>query len=208
MLFVVEPGCDRDDRPMRVLSVGICLGLLMPAAPWNAHAAEDFTVESIRRGDALEVICRATIDAPLEVLWQTLTDYDRLGEFIPGMRRSRVLERRGAVAVVEQSGEAGFLFLTFPIDVTLASTESPPYAIEVSMLKGNLKRLEGAYRIEPRGGGRMMLTWTGIVEALSMPPLLGEIVMRSNIEDQFRGMVREIERREALRRAREGAPKQ
>ena len=86
-----------------------------------------------------------------------------------------------------------------------ASTERPPHALEVSMLKGNLKRLDGAYRIEPQGDGRILLTWTGIVEALSMSPLLGELVMRSNIEDQFRGMVREIDRRESLRRAREGA---
>ncbi len=34
--------------------------------------------------------------------------------------------RRGALAVIEQSGEVGFLFLTFPIEVTLASTERPP----------------------------------------------------------------------------------
>jgi hypothetical protein len=71
------------------------------------------------------------------------------------------------------------------------------------MLKGNLKRLEGAYRIEPQGDGRIVLTWSGTVEALSMPPLLGELVMRSNIEDQFRGMVHEIERRDGLRRERE-----
>ena len=159
------------------------------------------------------MVCRAVLDAPLDLVWQTLTDYDRLAEFIPGMRRSRVIERRGAVAVIEQSGEVGFLFLTFSIDVTLASTERPPHALEVSMLKGNLKRLDGAYRIEPQGDGRILLTWTGIVEALSMPPLLGELVMRSNIEDQFRGMVREIERRDALRResqrrAREGARQQ
>jgi hypothetical protein len=37
-----------------------------------------------------------------------------------------------------------------------------------------------------------------------MPPLIGEMLMRSSIEDQFRGMVREIERREALRRERAG----
>ena len=30
-----------------------------------------------------------------------------------------------------------------------------------------------------------------------MPPLIGELLMRSNIEDQFRGMVREIERRDS-----------
>jgi len=193
---------------VRALSAAafVCLILLFGAG--EARAADDISIEATRRDDALELVCRAMLDAPLELVWQTLTDYDRLAEFIPGMRRSRVLERRGAVVVVEQSGEAGFLFLSFPLEVTLASTEHPPYDLEVRLLKGNLKRLDGAYRIEPQNGGRILLTWTGTVEAQSMPPLLGELVMRSNISDQFRGMVREIKRRDALRREREGAPKQ
>ena len=41
-----------------------------------------------------------------------------------------------------------------------------------------------------------------------MPPLFGEFVMRSSIEDQFRGMVQEIDRRVALGRGREGDRKQ
>ena len=189
---------------MRALTVRICLGLLLllPAA-WHARAAGDQSVESIRRDDALEVVCRATIDAPLDIVWQTLTDYENLAEFIPGMRRSRVVERRGAVVVVEQSGEARFLFFSHAIEVTVASTERPPHALEIALLKGNLKRLQGAYRIEPQGAARILLTWSGIIEALSMPPLIGEMLMRSNVEDQFRGMVREIDRREALRRERE-----
>ena len=191
---------------MRALTVGICLGLLMAPAPRSARAAEDVSVEAIRRDDALEVVCRATLDAPLGVVWATLTDYDRLAEFIPGMHISRVIERRGAVVVVEQSGEARFLFIAHPIEVTLVSTESPPHALAVSMLKGNLKRLDGAYRIEPQGAARILLTWRGTVEALEMPPLIGEILMRSNIEDQFRGMVREIDRRTALRRERQREP--
>ena len=188
---------------MRALTVRSFLGLLMLPAAWNAPAAEDISVQSIRRDDALEIVCRATIDAPLEIVWRTLTDYDRLPEFIPGMRSSRVVERRGAVVVVEQSGEARFLFLSHPIEVTVASTERPPHTLEVALLKGNMKRLDGAYRIEPQGARRILLTWSGTVEALSMPPLIGELLMRSSIEDQFRGMVREIERREALRRERE-----
>ena len=192
---------------MRALSAAALCGLLLLPCARDARPADDVSVEATRREEALEVVCRAMLDAPLDLVWRTLTDYDRLAEFIPGMRRSRVVERRGAVAVVEQLGEAGFLFLSFPLEVTLASTERPPYVLEVSLLKGNLKRLEGAYRIEPQGGGRLLLTWTGIVEALSMPPLLGELVMRSNISEQFHGMVREIERRDALRRGREGPAK-
>ena len=188
---------------MRALRLAAqCCAILFVCAS-AAQAADEISVEATRREDALEIVCRVVLDAPLDLVWQTLTDYNRLAEFIPGMRRSRLVERRGAVAVIEQLGDAGFLFLTFPIEVTLASTERPPFTLEVSMLKGNLKRLDGAYRIEPQGDGRIILTWNGIVEALSMPPLLGELVMRSNVEDQFRGMVHEIERREAQRRERE-----
>jgi len=193
---------------MRALTAAaLCCALLLAAAG-AARAAEEVSVEATRRDDALELVCRAMLDAPLELIWQTLTDYDRLAEFIPGMRRSRLLERRGAVAVIEQSGDAGFLFFSFPLDVTLASTERPPHTLEVKLLKGDLKRLDGAYRIEPQADGRILLTWSGIVEALSMPPLLGELVMRANIADQFRGMVREIERRAAQRREQAGAAKQ
>ena len=185
---------------MRALILLCLLGLLSGG---GARAADDVTVEAKRKDEALEVVCRALLDAPLELVWQTLTDYGRLAEFIPGMRKSRIVERRGAVVVVEQSGEARFLFMTFPVEVTLVSTERAPHAIDVSMQKGNLKRLDGGYRIEPQAGGRLLLTWDGVVEALSMPPLLGEMLMRANVEDQFRGMVREIERRDALRREKE-----
>jgi carbon monoxide dehydrogenase subunit G len=186
---------------MRALTLSLLLWSAI--AGTAARAAEEVSVESSRREDALEVLCRATLEAPLDLVWQTLTDYEHLAEFIPGMRKSRVVSQTGGVSIVEQTGEARFLFVSYPIEVTIASTERPPYLLEANLVKGNMKRLEGAYRIEPQAGGRLLLTWAGVVEAESMPPLIGELLMRSNIEDQFRGMVREIERREALRRGRE-----
>lgn len=175
----------------------------------SACAAEEFSVEATRRGSAVEVRARAVVDAPHELVWRTLTDYARLHEFIPGMLRSRLVEWRGDEAIVEQLGEARFLFFTFPIDVTLGSRSRPPGAIDVRVIRGNLKRLEGGYRIEPSGDGRVRLRWEGLIEPdMPLPPLFGEAVMRANIEDQFTGMVREIERREALRRARDKETKQ
>jgi carbon monoxide dehydrogenase subunit G len=178
--------------------------LTLPLAAGNARA-DEISVEAQRRGDALEVVCRALLEAPLELVWQTLTDYAHLAEFIPGMSTSRVVSKNGAVSIVEQVGAARFLFVSIPIEVTLSSTERPPYAIDARLQKGNLKRLEGTYLIEPQAGGRMRVSWTGVIEAEAMPPLIGEMLLRSSIEDQFRGMVREIERRDALRRVREPA---
>jgi ribosome-associated toxin RatA of RatAB toxin-antitoxin module len=189
---------------MRKLTLHLVLAL---AGVAPALAADDLTVDARRRGEALEVDCRATLVAPVELIWQTLTDYNRLSEFIPGMRRSRVIATRADGVVVEQSGEASFLFLSFPVDAVLVATERPPHAIDVRMEKGNLKRLEGGYRITPQPAGRVLLSWSGVIEAASAPPLFGEFLMRASIEDQFRGMVREIERRDALRRARDTGAK-
>jgi ribosome-associated toxin RatA of RatAB toxin-antitoxin module len=189
---------------MRALTLAVLLGLwCQPGA--GPRAAEDVSVETMRRGTAVEVLCRATLSAPRELIWQTLTDYNRLSEFIPGMLKSRVLEVRGPVSVVEQLGEVRFLLFTFPIEVTVASTDRPPDVLEVQLLKGNLRRLEGGYRIEALDGGRVILHWQGLIEPESpMPPLIGELLMRTTIADQFQGMVREIERRDLQRREREG----
>jgi ribosome-associated toxin RatA of RatAB toxin-antitoxin module len=166
----------------------------------GAGAAEDFSVETTRRGTAVEVSAYAVIEADYAIVWGTLTDYDRLAEFVPGMRASRIVRRSSADLIVEQRGESRFLFFVVPIEVTVRATARPPHAIDVRLLKGSLKRLEGGYRIEPAGAGRIALRWQGLVEPESLPPLLGELLMRSSIRDQFGGMVREIERREAVRR--------
>jgi ribosome-associated toxin RatA of RatAB toxin-antitoxin module len=174
----------------------------------TAVAAEDFHVETSRRGGAVEVRAYAVVEAQYATVWSTLTDYDAFAAFIPGMSSSRVIERTGATWVVEQRGETRFLVFTYPIEVTLLATALPPYALDVRLLKGNLRRLDGGYRLESVGPGRIGLRWTGLVEPESLPPLLGELVMRASIKAQFAGMVHEIELREARRRAASPAPLQ
>jgi ribosome-associated toxin RatA of RatAB toxin-antitoxin module len=165
-----------------------------------ASAAEDLSVETLRRGSAVEVRAYALIDAEYGTVWSTLTDFDRLSEFVPGMLASRVLEHEGNTWTVAQRGETRFLFLAFPVEVTVLVTARPPWALDVRLLKGSLKRLDGGYRVQQASGGKIALRWSGLVEPASLPPLLGELVMRANIKSQFAGMVREIERREAVSR--------
>ncbi len=158
-------------------------------------------VQTLRQGDVIDVQAKATIKAPIDVVWATLTDYERLPEFIPGLRTSRVIARNGATTTVEQSGEAQFLFLKIPIEVTVESTERPPN-IEVRRVAGTLRQLKGQYetQIMPEPG-YVQLRWVGSIEPENgLPPLVGEAVMRQTILSQFTGMVREIERREAARK--------
>jgi ribosome-associated toxin RatA of RatAB toxin-antitoxin module len=167
-----------------------------------AIGAEQVSVEASRQGTAVAVEARATIKAPYALIWQTLTDYDHFSEFIPGMMTSHVIERRGSAAIVEQTGEARFLFFTYPIEVVVESREEPPAFIGMRVLKGNPKQLDGGYRIEKTGykDDEFVLRWSGIIERpISLPFFITMPLMRANISDQFRGMVKEIERRQALR---------
>lgn len=164
-------------------------------------AASTVDVRTSRHGDVIQVHATATVKAPMELVWATLTDYERLPEFIPGLKKSRVIARNGASTTIEQSGIAQFLFLTVPIEVTVESTERPPHYIEVRRVAGTLRQLQGRYETEPMPElGFVQLRWTGSIEPENgLPPLVGESIMRRSIRSQFTGMVREIERREAAR---------
>ena len=164
----------------------------------GSNAASDFSVKTEKRGDEVHVEARATLAVPLAVIWQTLTDYNRLSEFISGISRSRLIEYRANAAIVEQFGEAGFLFFKVPIDVTVESLELPPHLIQVRVLKGNLKKLDGRYEIEEGAtpGAPIVLRWLGVIEPEEpLPVLFGELILRNNVTHQFRDMVNEIKRR-------------
>jgi len=182
------------------------LTLIAPAplllAAGVAAAAEGLVVVAEARGSVVSVDIRATVTAPHAVIWSTLTDYGHLAEFIPGMQSSKITERRGATAIVEQHGEAGFLVFSYGIDVVVASTEYHPDTIEIRVLKGNLKRLDGRYQVE-RGEkeGSWTVRWVGLIEpSIPLPQFLNVRLIRGSLVDQFRGMIDEIERRDVLRR--------
>jgi len=179
----------------------ICASLLLQVQV--AAAVTDFSITAVPSGSAVSINARATISAPYALIWSTLTDYNHLSEFIPGMHSSKVVMRRGPTAIVEQRGEAGFFIFTQGINAVVASTEYPPERIEIRIIRGNIKQLSGHYQVD-RGGKEdvWVLRWIGLIEPdLSLPRFLGVPLIRSNIEDQFRGMVDEIERRENARRA-------
>lgn len=179
---------------------GSWLIVLAILASCETQAAENLVVAASREGDAVRVNAHAVLRATQPLIWSTLTDYDHLADFIPGMQKSTVVGHEGAAAIVAQTGSANLLLFSYPIDVTVASVHYPPNEIQIHLIRGNLKQLDGGYRITPLADGRTALDWSGLIRpALDLPPLITEVLMRISVESQFLGMVREIERRAALR---------
>ena len=190
--------CNREFESARHLAVVWIAGALACALAF-ARSATDLSVSTTSEGGTFEVTARAVVYAPADLIWQTLTDYDHLADFVPGMNSSHVVLRQGARLVVEQKGAIGWWFFSYPIHVTVAATERPYQAIDVHLLQGNLRRLDGGYRIEPRPDGSAEVVWQGVVEPdTQLPGFIQKALLHRSISEQFTGILREIERRADL----------
>ena len=168
------------------------LPLLVLLAP--AQAAE-VAVHVTRNGGTFEVDASAEFVGTVARTWQVLTDYGRIAEFVPDLQTSRVLSRDGNQVIVEQKGEARVLFFSFPIDVRFAVTEYPYERVVSRAVSGTFREMRSAYSLEA-GDGRILLRYTGrMVPDFFVPPLIGTLALRRNVEATFRAMVDEIERR-------------
>lgn len=170
----------------------ILLLLILPQLP--ALAAE-VTVRASRQGDTFYVEASVEIAADVQLVWQVLTDYDDLPRFIPGLNSSRVISRSDNHVIIDQKGESQVLFFTFPMEVRLAAEEFPYRTITSYALAGNFKDMRNAYQLETNGA-HVRLSYSGsMTPDFSVPPLIGTIAVRRNVERQFGAMVDEIERR-------------
>jgi hypothetical protein len=174
---------------LRVL-LALCL-----AAGGEACAA-DVVVAAQRDGDVLLIEASAEFEGTVAQTWQVLTDYDNLAKFVPNLTLSRVTARSVEGITVEQKGEARLLLFSFPIEVRLAISESPPTKVVSRAVAGNFREMSGMYLVDEHGG-RIRLRYSGrMVPGFFVPPLIGTWVLRHNVETTFGALVDEIVRRQ------------
>ena len=180
------------------------MAILLLAARAAAGAPAEVRVDAERLGEGVAVQAHALVHAPIAIVWQVLTDYERLPIFIPGIARSVVLERHGNQLSLEQSGEARFLIFSFPIEVRYEVLETPRSSVTSRAIAGNLRRMTGRYDVRAEGDGTtalpdgeaVQLRYSGVIEPdFDLPPFVGVAALRSMVEEQFAAMVAEIERR-------------
>jgi hypothetical protein len=178
-------------------------------------------LDVVRDGEQFRVMARADMQADASVAWATLTDYERMPQFIPNIARVQVLSRAPRAGVetlaVAYEGTLKLLFLSIPTAVWL-DVEHVPYTDVLARLRApppgagaaSLKRFSGRYTLTVVGSrgaaARVRLDYSAEFElAQPLPPVLGALfgaaAVRSTLREQFTALVGEIERRT---RARQG----
>jgi hypothetical protein len=167
--------------------------------------------EVTRESDGFNVVASADIDADPSVAWDTVTDYEHLPRFVPGVLHARVLARQadGARLLVEQTGELRFLFFVQRIGVLLDVRHQPPTRVDARALpraapargdEASVTDFEGTYLLAPIAGGVRLDYRARFAPTFDLPPILGTLAVRLTMKRQFDALIAEIGRRQrALR---------
>lgn len=103
------------------------------------------------------ITAKIEVEAPLDAVWNVLTDYERLADFIPGLAVCQLLERRENGARLLQIGEQNLAFgLKFKakgiVDVVENELEILPIGIrrdiDFKMVEGDFEVFKGKWGIE------------------------------------------------------------
>ncbi|MEM9264941.1 MAG: SRPBCC family protein [Cyanobacteria bacterium P01_F01_bin.13] len=105
-----------------------------------------------------QIVAAIAIPRSLEQVWQILTDYERLADFVPNLTVSRLLSRPDGGVRLEQIGAQCFLNFKFCARVILDMTEIFPKEIGFSMVDGDFKRFVGKWSLQPALMGEQTAT--------------------------------------------------
>lgn len=117
-----------------------------------------------------QIVASVAIPRPLEQVWEILTDYERLADFIPNLTSSRLLSSPDGCVRLEQIGAQCFFNFKFCARVILDMTEVFPREIGFSMVEGDFKKFMGRWTLRPALLGEQVATVLSY-ELMVQPPL-------------------------------------
>lgn len=131
-----------------------------------------------------EIDASGTVQAPLPTVWRILTGYDRMEEFVPDLISCRVLSRNGNEVIIEQFGNARFLFMSRSIHLIVRATEQPMSSIDIALISGDMKHYESRWELVPvpETGGTRVVYSGRIMPNFYVPGILGTNIIRGDIE--------------------------
>lgn len=136
------------------------------------------------------------VPVPVSVAWEVLTDYGHIGEFVPTVRESEVLEREGTGVLLRQVFSGSFLFFTRTARVRLRVEEKEPGLIRFRDVAGrDFHRYEGIWKIEPAPGGARVYYGLEAQPDFQVPGFLLKAQLTEGVRGLLKGVRNEMNRR-------------
>jgi ribosome-associated toxin RatA of RatAB toxin-antitoxin module len=134
-------------------------------------------------GRQRQISARIQIPHPVEKVWQVLTDYDHLADFIPSLATSQKIEHPQGGIRLEQVGTQSFLKFKFCAKVVLDMVEQFPHQLDFNLVEGDFKKFFGSWILQPSadGTGTELCYSVCVLPPLTMPVALVERHLKSGL---------------------------
>jgi ribosome-associated toxin RatA of RatAB toxin-antitoxin module len=162
----------------------------------------DFSTSLVDFGLGLKSAGSLTIEAPLSVVWDIVTDYERHPEFMPNIVASK-LERTGTQLVLNQRGLLSNK-LQLKVDMRLAVTELFHNELRLERISGHgFMDFKARYQFAPLAGGSCRLGY----EVQAVPcPIFPMPIVQHKVRKEVPRMLSALRARAIERSAPQGLP--
>ena len=159
------------------------------------QAAPAPTVSVREESGSYVVTARFEVAAAPAVALRVLSDYERIPEFAPGVKRSVVKERQGSRAVVEQEAVSKVLLFSKRVHLVL-DIEERDAAIEFRDICGrSFTSYVGSWQVSPSGDGSTVTYSLSARPAFEVPPFMLVRLLKKDSTAMIANLQREIEHR-------------
>ncbi|MGK7908181.1 MAG: SRPBCC family protein [Synechococcus sp.] len=162
--------------------------------PSALESAVDVTIQKLEgRKRCLE----ACIDIPhaCESVWDVLTDYEGLADFIPNLAESCVVGEEDGCTLLRQVGVQKLSFLKFSAAVTLKMETAPTERIDFTMVEGDFVEFFGCWKLSDLGDITRLSYAITILPPRKMPIQVVQRRLKADLSSNLSAIQQEVFRR-------------
>ncbi len=157
------------------------LAILSAACLKPAWAADSVTLREDARAKTYHIDGQFEVEAPLDKVWDVLTDYGRLSGTVSTLTMSRILERGLTYAYVEQVMRGRWLFFSKEIRLLLKIAETPMQYIAFEEVSGTPFGLyRGSWSLSSEQGRTQVRYLLDVTRGATAPPFVERGLFKNN----------------------------
>jgi len=174
----------------------MALVLALASAPLHAQDSK-LPVEVTKTAGVYRVSANFLVPESADVAFRVLTDYEHIAEFMPDIKRSRLVERTGSRAVVEQEAVARLLMFTKRVQLLLEIDETPELIRFRDRCGKSFEVYEGTWAMAPSPDGTMVRYDVTMKPAFDVPEVFLTRLLKRDATSRIGRLRAEMDRRSA-----------
>ena len=179
------------------LSVSLVLAaLMMGICGFSASSlAVTPSVNIVKSQGTMKTIkAQTTINAPASFVWQTLTSYGQLQNFVPAYKKCMVIKNQGTMKTLDIDMVVSHFMPHYKYQVQVKENPQAK-TLSLKRISGDLKFLDGMYSLRSiENGKKTVLIYNADIDSGSRLPGTGAVI-KTNVESTLSAVQQQAEQR-------------